>query len=403
MLLVAMFAFEVAGTVDVSDRARIYAYEREAIIGDGIAFDIENTPRLHLGLDWPVTSLDLEYAPRLFWQDVDGPAASPTLLLHSGGLSLSSRRERLSLTLAQTFSVGDQSFARLSVERDLLEPEPAATPAPTGGGSPSPELELVPGPMVVEVVEAESSASLRYDWSRRVSTELRPSFGVSGGADAAALRALPRQRTARVDGALDYRASRRDTLTTSAAVAQTAISNGYDHLLVSLMETWSRSFAPESGVALGAGAALQETTGPAGSSETQSQPIGAARAWHTVHGRAVHVYLRSDLGYQPHINVLTGSFQHRLFASAGATTIAGSSSATFTLGAAQTFPLDEPDTAQSLTADLVLEQALLDWLSAELGGQMVWQSLGGDGLFATSESRWLLFAGARAELPSVRF
>jgi len=388
MWLAVMFAFEAAGTLDVSDTARVYAYESATSAGEATALDIENTPRLHIGLEWPVTLLEAEYAPRLFWQDIGGVEASPTLLLHSGGITLFSRRERLSLTLTQTFSVGAQSFARPGIERVTLEPEPGATPAPTGGTPLSPEL--LPGPTVVNVVAVESSARLRYDWSRRVSTELRPSFAVSGGADAAAQRALPRQRTARVDGVLDYTASRR-------------VSNGYDHRVVSLMETWSRNLAPESGVALGGGVALQETTGPAGFSETQWQPIGAAGAWHTVRGRAVQVHLRSDLGYQPHVNVLTGSFDHRLFASAGATTVAGSTSIALTLGATQTFPLDAPDTAQSLSADLVLEQALLDWLSAELGAQMVWQSLGSDSPLAFSDSRWLLFAGARGELPSVRF
>jgi hypothetical protein len=296
------------------------------------------------------------------------------------------------VSLAQTFAAGDQSFARLSAERGPLELEPTV-----------PELDLVPGFSVVRVLAAESSASLRYDWSRRVSTEVRPSFGISGGADAAAQRALPRERTARVDTSLDYRASRRDTLTTSWGLAQVSISNGYDHGIVSLMETWSRTFAPEAGGSLGAGIAVQDTPAPDDTSETQWTTVGLASVWHTLLLRAMQVRLRGDLGFQPHVNTLTGSLQRRFFATASATTVAGHTSVGLTLGAAQTFPRDEPDAAQALTADLLLEQGLLDWLSAELGGQLAWQRLGGGATPAFSDTSWLLFAGARGELPSVRF
>jgi hypothetical protein len=307
---------------------------------------------------------------------------------------LSSREERLSVSLAQTFAYGDQSFARLSFDRAPLE-QPSM-------GTMSPQLDLVPGPTVVRIVSAETSASIRYEWSRRVSTELRPSLGVSGGADAAAQRALPRQRTAGVEGSLDFRASLRDTLSTSAGIEHTSISNGYDHRIVSLMETWSRTFAAESGGAIGAGVALQETTA-ADFDNTEWQPIGVARAWHSWLARTMQVRLRGELGYQPYINALTGTLQRRVYASADATTSAGDTSVRLTLGVAQTLPLDQPDTARSISADLVLEQALLDWLSAEVGGQLVWQSLSGESAIALNDSLWMLFAGARGELPTVRF
>ena len=201
-LLAVTFALDVAGTLDVSDTARVYA--REASIGADAAVDIENTPRLELVLDRPTTSLAFEYAPHLYWSDVIGTEPSPTLLLHTGGVRLSSRQERLNVSIVQTFAVGDQSFARVSTERVPLGSEPTALPSNEIGRTP--ELELVPGPTVLRVVEAESSASLRYDWSRRVSTQLRPSFEITGGADAAAQTVLPGQRAARLDAALDLRA-----------------------------------------------------------------------------------------------------------------------------------------------------------------------------------------------------
>jgi len=119
-LLAVTFALDVAGTLDVSDTARVYA--REASIGADAAVDIENTPRLELVLDRPTTSLAFEYAPHLYWSDVIGTEPSPTLLLHTGGVRLSSRQERLNVSIVQTFAVGDQSFARVSTERYYYTP-----------------------------------------------------------------------------------------------------------------------------------------------------------------------------------------------------------------------------------------------------------------------------------------
>ena len=79
VLLAAMFALEAAGTLDVSDSTRGYA--REAITGEGVALDAENAPRVAVALEWPTTTLEAEYAPRLFWSDIGGVEASPTLLL----------------------------------------------------------------------------------------------------------------------------------------------------------------------------------------------------------------------------------------------------------------------------------------------------------------------------------
>jgi len=398
-----MIALDVAGSLDVSNTARIYA--REALAGDDVALDVENVPRAELTLEWPTTALELDYAPHLFWSEINGPEPAPMSLLHTASVRLSSRAERLTVSIGQTLAVGEQSFARLSREPGALASDPAADPAaPAGvGTAPSPELDLLPGPAVVSVFETESSASVRYELSRRVSTEVRPSFGVSGGADRASRRVLPRERTARVDLSLDYRATARDVLTSSAGVMHSSISTGHEHRVVSAMETWTHMFRPATGIALGAGAAVSDSTRPDDTTNTELRPIGLGRAWHTMQARTWQVELRSEVGHRPDVNVLTGSLQGQLYATAGATASAGSTSVHAGLGAAQTLPPQEPDSALSLTADLVLEQGLFSWLSAELGAQITWQSLGRGSVLEQSDALWLLFAGARAELPSVRF
>ncbi len=400
-MVIAVLAFEVAGMLTVSDEARIYARETSGLSGESAAtLDIENTPGLALALDWPTTAISLAYAPRFLWTDVVGDEPSPTLILHTGALGLTWEKPRYRLALAQTLSIGDQSFARLS-GTSTLESEPSAIP--TAGETPSPQLELLPGPTVVRVRSAQSSASLRYEWTRRVGTELRSSFAISGGADERAQVSMPRQQTTGVEGMIDVRASLRDVLGTTLGLAQTSTSNGYDHRSASLMQTWSRGFAAQSGGELGAGVALQDTTGPLGSTSTELGPIATASLWHTLLLRAMQMRLRSELGYRPHLNVLTGTLQRRLFASAEASMTKGDTGARLALGATQTFPSDAPDSAQAISLDLGLEQVVLDELSAELGGQIVWQGLGDRSAFASGSSRWLLYAGVRGELPVARF
>ncbi len=405
-LLIALMAFEVAGTLDVSDEA--LAYVREADSGNGATIDLENTPRLAIDLEWPTTALGFDYAPRFLWTEVLGPDPSPTLVLHTGGAWWSWHAPRLLISLGQTVAVGDQSFARLSVDRGIGAADtpgavPGAAAAPTDGAPLTPGLDLLPAATIVRVANAESSASLRYQLSRRVSIELRPSYGISGGIDAAAQLGLPQQRVARTEVSFDYRASRRDQLGTELAVARIWTSNGYDHWLSTAMESWSRSFTPSSGGQLGAGVAASDTTGPLDVRSNELGPIAAGSVWQTLVVQRVQVHLESSAGYSPHVNVLSGTLQRRLFASAGASATVNRSSIRVELGATQTFPNDAPDAAQSITADLVLERALVDWLVAELGGQIIWQSLGGGSALTSAGSRSMLYAGLRGQVPPVRF
>src|SRR5690606_9738877 len=109
------------------------------------------------------------------------------------------------------------------------------------------DLDFVPRAAVVDVADAETSATLEYLWSRRWSSEFRASFGISGGADAAAQAMLPRQRITELEASLDHRLTPRDTLSTGLTVAQIWTSNGYDHWLATAMETWATDITPASG------------------------------------------------------------------------------------------------------------------------------------------------------------
>jgi hypothetical protein len=392
------------GTLALSDAARVYA--RRAELDEAVAVDVDNTPRLVLGVAWPTTRLDLSYAPRLMWLDVLDERASPTLLLHAGSLQLSSRRPRSLLWLAQTVAVGDETFVGLDGAGGAGD-QPIASPTqPVDDGATtpatSPDLELLPDTTAVSVAEAETSAGLSYDWSRRVASELRASVGLSGGADAEARLVLPRQRTVQIDHSLLLRLSRRDELRTALDLTQTRTSNGYDHWLASLTESWSMLFTPSSGGELALGAGTRHTTGPDALSTAEVLPVGAANAWYLLLARGLEARFQWNVGFQPHVDALAGTLQSRVDTSVQAGVTADRSSVRLELGAAQTLPPDAPDASTLLSADLVCEQRLLDWLALQLGGQILRQRARRAGPLAAAGSRWLLYAGLEGRVPEVR-
>jgi hypothetical protein len=408
MALALMVMQSSAWTLTLSDAARAYARRTE--VSGATSIDLQNTPQLALGAAWPTTQLRVGYAPRFSWVDVLGTEPSPTLVLHSGELRLSWQWPRVALSLSQTVAVGDQDFSQVGVATstgDLMTLPaagvvPPTDPAPGDVMMPT-ELELLPAADVVAVAAEETSASLRYDWSRRWRSEVVAAFGFSGGADAEAQLFLPRQRTAQLDTALIFRRSRLDELSTGVTIARIDTSNGYDHWLASLIESWSMRWTRSSGGELGAGVSIQDTTGPAGLRATAWVPVGSASAWYALLMHAMEVRFQWNVGYRPDINVLAGTLQRRLFTSAQAGLTVEGSSLRLELGAAQTFPRDAPDATEVLSADLIFQQELVEWLFLQLGGQITRQRFGNGSALASVGSRWLLYAGLEARLPEVRF
>jgi hypothetical protein len=399
MALALLVLQSAAGTLRLSDLARVYARRTE--ISDGTMMDVRDTPRVELGVAWPSTRVDLAYAPRFSWMDVLGDSPSPTLVLHDAELLLSWEQPRVALIFGQTVTIGDQDFTELgtttAIDGELMAPGAVGDVMMPG------DIELLPAAEVLSVFAEETSAQLRYDWSRRWSSDLRAAFGFSGGADAEAQVFLPQQRTAQLDAAVGFRRSPRDELTTAASVAQIETSNGYDHWVVSLDELWTMRWARQSGGELGLGMAIQNTTGPTGLTTTDWEPVGSASAWHEVLLHAMQVRFQWDVGYRPDVNVLAGTLQSRLFTTVQAALTVDRSSLLLIVRAAQTLPRDAPDANELIGADLVFEQALADWLDLQLGAQIVRQSVGGSTVTTSSGSRWLLYAGLEARLPEVRF
>lgn len=412
--LVSTLAYVVcapAGTLVLSDAARVSV--RDPQVDGPAVMDVENAPRVDLSLAYPTLTLSAAYEPRFAWLDVLGPDAPPTQLLHSAVLGASLRRPRYSLSLTQSATLGSRSFttglftaldnAQGIDAGDMNAGDDDPMPASISGDSSTPiTVELLPGADVVRVASAETTATLRYLLSRRWTSELETSLGFSGGADATARRYLPGQRVGRLSGSLSFAHTRRDDLATGLSGERILVSNGYEHWLVSLMETWVMRWSPNSRSEIGMGAAFQDGTSPDGSRLTAWLPVGTARVAHAIPMREVSASFEGSVGYSSALNTLVGTLQRRVQGTVQASLAAERTSLTLLLGAAQTVPVNEPDAARIISADLVFDRELLEWLGLQLGGQITRQRVG-EGPSASETSTWLLRAGLIARAPALRF
>jgi hypothetical protein len=399
------------GSLKISDAARVYA--RRSLVDDTAIANIEHAPRLDGELTWPTWQAALDYEPRLTFVDVLGsrPSSGTGLWLHSGSARLSLRQPHYELSIMQTALVGEQDFTQFgSVGAVAGAMQPAATgaqdtatqasaqPMPTGTTTP---LNLLPNARALRVADEQTAASLRYFWAARWRSDLKASFGFSGGANQTAQQLLPRQRRAQVDGSLTFEQTRRDQLSTLLMGAQINTSNGYDHWLASASETWSTRWNASSGSLFGAGLAFHDSTDPNGIRSQRWSPIGSASLSHATLLRDVQVRLQVGVGYAPELNVLVGRLQNRLQASSTASVATRRMTLSLLLGAAQTIPTSAPDAATIANVAVSFDYELLEWLSAQAGGQVARQHLGSAMAFA--RATWLLYAGLAARAPELRF
>jgi hypothetical protein len=415
----ALVALNAAmGSLKISDAARAYA--RRSLVDPSAIMNLEDQLRIDAELRWPKVQVELGYGPRLTFVDVLGPGPSPTLWLHSGAARVSLREPRYTLSLTQTGTVGEQDFAQAGA---IASPAPArqaeaTTPTPNqpstqpmvaqsmatqpmATGSTSPALNLLPNARAVGVAAEETAANLNMLWTRRWSSDLKASFGFSGGSNDVDRMLLPRQRRAQLDGSLGFDWSRRDRVSTVLTGAQIVTSNGYEHWLTSASETWAARWAARSDSQFGLGVAFQDTTAPGGMRITHWSPIGSANLTHAMLLHDVQVRLQAGLGYAPEVNVLLGRLQNRLQATSLVTVATTRTAVSLILGAAQTIPTGAPDAATLASAALTFDHEIVRWLSAEMGGQVARQALGG--AIGSARPTWLLYAGLVARAPEQRF
>ena len=396
----AFFVLSALGTLRLSDAGRVYV--RNAELDDATVVELENIPRLGAGLGWPTLQLDLEYAPRFAWLDVLGPDPSGTLLLHNVALGASLRRPRYVLSLRQSASYGAQDFTLVLptavADAEALPGSPPSTAADAGLDA----VEVSTRGRVFRIATAQTGAGLGYLWSRRWRSELGATLGLTGGADAEARQTIPRQREVRLVTSLVFARTRRDELGTDLGVQQVHVANGFDHLITSVTERWAMRWTEQRDSEVGVGVALRNSTAPDDSRETTWLPTGEARLRQAWLLRAAQASLEGSVAYAPDISPVLGTLQSRIQGATQATLSVDGTRFGLRLSVAQTVLADAPDAARVVAADASVDDELLAWLDLQLGGQIMWQRLGGGG-GGVPGTMWLLYAGLVGRAPELRF
>ena len=380
-----------AGTLTLSDAFRTYV--RKNVVGHGTSLDVQDALQLGTKLAWPQLQLDVSYAPQFTALDVIGPFPTTGVWLHDAAFGLELRRPRYVLSLTQTAMVGQRDFAQA---RALTEPA-------GGDASASTDLQLLPTVRVLPVAAEETSARATYLLSRRWRSTLGASLGISGGSSTEARRFLPRERTAAVDASLEHAWSRRVEIGAELAGSQIETSNGYEHWLTSMLETWSVHWTRNSDFELGAGMSFQHSDGPYGAPNATWVPVGLASLGHTQELGNGRLHIQCEAGYRPDVNVVLGVLQNRLYATALAGWTVQRLSLDLTISAARTFAANSPATARVLNASLALHYTALHWLDTELGGRVTQQRFGDASPVGLRWGLWSLYAGVTARAPEVRF
>jgi hypothetical protein len=384
----------VAGTLKLADATRVYA--RRSLIDQTAVADFQNALEIDAALVWPKVQLEAGYAPRFTFAQGFGSAPDSGFWLHSALARLSLREPRYTLSLMQTGTIGEQDFARTGGTIALEQPA-------SGDPMMAPKVLLIPNARFLPVAAEETTGKFTYLWSRRWRSDIQASFGFSGGSNIDAQMILPRQRKTQLDTALDFDWSRRDEFSSALSGVQVETSNGYEHWLASLTETWSRRWTSSSGADLGLGVAFQDTLGPDQSRQRAWVPIGSANVTQAILTQDMQLRFRLGIGYGPNVNVILGRLQERLQVTALTSLTTARMTVSVTLAAAQTLPTDAPDASRLASAALAFEYALLDWLRGQLGGQATRQQLALLGTRDAGSTAWLLYAGLEARAPAFRF
>jgi hypothetical protein len=421
--MLALVAIQAAaGTLKISDAARLYA--RQGLGYTRPEANVEDLFQIDADLAWPKLQLGLEYAPRVVFVDVGGSNGGPPLFLHGALAQLTLREERYTLTVTQSGSAGEQNFSQVGgsvaattitanampASRDMPMPNtpqapmsamamnaqqpPTANPSSTGG--------LVPNARAVKVANEETAARLDVAWTRRLRSELRGSFGFSGGADPEARMLLPRQRRAQLDASLGFDRTRLDRISTVLTGAQIETSNGYDHWLASALENWSTRFDPESSLEVGAGLAFQDSLGPMHTRTSRVTPVGSLSFAHENSLQRATLRFQFAASYFPDVNVLLGRLQDRLQASSTTSLITPDLTASLLLAASQTLPASASTAATLISMTLTLEYEFVTWLAGQVGGQVARQALG-QKLKDAPPPYWLAYVGVIAHAPALQF
>jgi hypothetical protein len=248
-----------AMTLTVSDRVELRARGND---GEE-QVDAETRPAVVLGGSRDDVSWSLAYTPVLTALAVGQPASEITLY-HTLTASTTMRSRRSTFTVAQSLDYGTRDFSLVRPVGDggSESPEPTEGPdIPEPIDAPQNQTQIVD--QTLRFGATTTSFTLAHTLSRRLFEVTAVGYTASGGLDENARELYPLLRSPWLTQSLGYRASRADTLTTTAdaRMVWTGSDRRVDLLLVD--ERWSRRYGKYFATDLSGGAVLtrQETAG----------------------------------------------------------------------------------------------------------------------------------------------
>jgi hypothetical protein len=391
MAQVVGLAADLRGTLTFSDSST--ASWRPALVRDGTALDLENTPSANLGLSWGHSGISLGYGPRFTLRDVFVERAK--LLLHGGYATYSYSGSRYRIGLSESVSYGDQSLVTLS----FLAPPQTSGPPPS-----SPTLTQIGRVQSVTIASETTTATVDYSWSRRWSSGFLASYGVSGGLDEDAL-ILPRQRTALGGASLTYDVRKHDSLTTGVGIQRTLVSSGYDYWLFSATEVWRHRLNKELSTTVTGGFGIYTSKDPAGTRTSGLYPVmsaGLDGAWILVRRRSYTVALQAGSTFTPVINSYTGTLQERAAATSTLSIATKKSSLSGTVGATQSFPPSAPDAVRTFGVGVVGTHNLTTFAQIAAGYRSAWQFANEAQIYSIPRY-WTAFVTLTLFAPPIKF
>lgn len=276
-------------------------------------FDVELTPMVALTLssgEAGRTSLTVGYAPNFTRRSLFRPEET-TLILHNAFASIAVGGADWRVNLAQSFSLGTQSFSRLTTS----PVNPNAPPTPT-----APRIDLIPTVETVKIFSESTSLGLSYDWTRRWTSSMAASYGISGGWGATSRMTLPRQKIMTGTLTLDYLFTRRDRFGGMANAANVKISGGPmeiaaltgdDYWSFTAGATWHHQFSTTSSGQLMVGTVALRSVPVYGDRYVPLLTVAASGNLELIKFRKFITVLTMGAALVPAVNALNGIMQQR--------------------------------------------------------------------------------------------
>jgi hypothetical protein len=356
-----------AGSLQLSNTAR--AGLRNSIVTNDNVVEAADGVSVDLKLLWPRTYIQATYTPTLSLLD-DVDVANPILtFLHAGHARAGYAGSRLTFTLDQSFSYGQQSYVDLV---RYIHTEDLGTPATASasvlGTNGTARFDLIPGAQAVSIAAERTQAFGSYRFTPRWNVELRASYGFSGGRNTRARELLPRQDTLEGAAAITFNRTMHSRVSFGAQASQLWTSQNYEHSLAALTANWTEDIAAHSVMSLTTNLTHQISRMLSAGEYIDVDawiPGGAASLAHRiVVGQATYLGVLARADFSPTVNTLLGTLQKRVNATCVLDLEYRRIVASFAGTFGQTFPLDAPDTTRILAGNATLRLVLNERMSA---------------------------------------